>query len=153
MSFITNNHLLQKKVALGFFMAIFFITLDRLLKIISLKQFNFVLISDFLKFNFVKNYFIAFSIPLSGNILNYLILLIIVILIYYLLINRNNSPAITVAFLFITLGAASNLFDRFVYGYVIDYLSLKWFTVFNIADIMIVCSIFFLLIFEYKKIK
>ena len=38
----------------------------------------------------------------------------------------------------IIFGAISNLFDRIKYGYVIDYLDLKYFTVFNLADVMIV---------------
>jgi lipoprotein signal peptidase len=38
----------------------------------------------------------------------------------------------------IILGATSNLADRFQYGYVIDYFDLKYFTVFNLADVLIV---------------
>jgi signal peptidase II len=38
---------------------------------------------------------------------------------------------------FIIFGAISNILDRLIYGYVIDYLELKYFTVFNLADVMI----------------
>ena len=37
----------------------------------------------------------------------------------------------------IAAGAASNFFDRIRYGAVIDYIDVRWFTVLNIADIMI----------------
>jgi signal peptidase II len=45
--------------------------------------------------------------------------------------------------LFIIFGAISNLVDRLKFGYVIDYIDIKYFTVFNLADIMIVvgCSV------------
>ena len=39
---------------------------------------------------------------------------------------------------FIIFGAISNMLDRLKYGFVIDYLDLKYFTVFNMADVMIV---------------
>lgn len=135
-------------MALWSYTAIFFALLDRLLKTLSINDINFAIVGDFLKFSLAKNYFIAFSIPVTGIILNYIILAIVLILIFnYLKTNNNNR----LFFLFIILGAASNLFDRFKYGYVIDYLSLKWFTVFNIADVMIVCSILCLLFFELRK--
>jgi signal peptidase II len=151
MEFIANNKLFSKKMVIWFLLAIFFITLDRFFKIISLKQFNYILIADWLKFSLAKNYFIAFSLPLSGIFLNYLIFFIILILIAHLLINKKLQFSAKLAFLFIILGASSNLFDRLKYGYVIDYISLKWFTIFNIADIMIVCAIFYLLLAEYKN--
>jgi signal peptidase II len=40
------------------------------------------------------------------------------------------------------LGAFSNLYDRLHYGYVIDYFDLKYFTVFNLSDVMIIIGIF-----------
>ncbi|MBU1778489.1 signal peptidase II, partial [Patescibacteria group bacterium] len=49
---------------------------------------------------------------------------------------------------FIIFGAISNLTDRLEYGYVIDYFSLKYFTIFNLADVMIVIGVFCL----FKKI-
>lgn len=37
-------------------------------------------------------------------------------------------------------GALGNLFDRYWYGHVIDFLDLRWWPVFNVADIAIVCG-------------
>jgi len=151
MEFIANNKLFPKKMVIWFLLAIFFIILDRFFKIISLKHFNYILINDWLKFSLAKNYFIAFSLPVSGIFLNYLIFLIILALIGYILIKKGLQNSAKMAFLFIILGASSNLFDRLKYGFVIDYINLRWFTVFNIADIIIVCSIFFLLFLEFKQ--
>ena len=53
-------------------------------------------------------------------------------------------------------GAIGNMIDRFKYGYVIDFLDFKLinFPVFNVADIYVTVSMFFvliLMIFVYKE--
>lgn len=50
------------------------------------------------------------------------------------------------AFFLILTGAMSNLYDRLLYGFVIDYIDLKYFTVFNIADVMICGGVTWLLL-------
>ncbi len=114
---------------------------DRFLKFLAVNDFlnNKKIIGDFFKFNFASNYNIAFSLPITGWCLNVLIILIIFVLIFYLLylFKKQDSKKFSLLLLIIC-GAVSNLFDRFKYGYVIDYFDLKYFTVFNLADVMIV---------------
>ena len=52
-------------------------------------------------------------------------------------------------------GAVGNMIDRFLYGYVIDYVSIGWWPVFNLADVAIVCggAWLFLLILLSKEEK
>ena len=55
----------------------------------------------------------------------------------------------------IIMGGLSNLVDRFIYGAVIDYLTLsvawlRWPTIFNLADIMICLGCFLLLLANQK---
>lgn len=124
-----------------FSLAIFFITLDRFLKIFALSVLQnktIYIINDVLQFQFAKNYYIAFSLPLSGKILNIFIILIIFVLIFLIkkeILKKENYQFFIL--IFITLGAISNLYDRIVYGYVIDYIYLKYFTIFNVADMLI----------------
>jgi signal peptidase II len=129
---------------------IFFIGLDRFLKVFSFnnQDSEFNLLGEILKFNYKNNYNIAFSLPLNGNFLIVLIVLIIIILILLGLFyaKKNQTREATVLFLII-LGASSNLYDRLQYGFVIDYLDLKYFTVFNLADMMIVGGVIYLLFF------
>ncbi len=131
--------------------AIFFIV-DRYFKSLALNQpLNSAkrIIGDIFLFNFTANYNISFSLPLSGIVLNIAILLIIAILIYtifYLIINKNGYGAEIILLTFILFGAISNILDRFLFGYVVDYLELKYFTVFNLADIMIVAGAIILII-------
>jgi signal peptidase II len=91
-------------------------------------------------------------LPLEGLVLNYFIASIIFGLIIYLIkLFKAKRYKVLIALTFIILGAISNLFDRFRFGFVIDYFDLKYFTVFNLADMMITLSIFILLFKEIKR--
>jgi len=140
-----NNKTLQlhiKNIAWCVVLAIFFL-IDRCLKLIALTAPSKIIISNLLDFNFVPNYKIAFSLPISGPWLSVLISGVIAAIFYYLFLNYKHLKNLEfISFLGILLGAISNLIDRFKYGFVIDYLDLRWFTIFNIADAMIsICSI------------
>lgn len=50
---------------------------------------------------------------------------------------RSKSPIVAGAGMLIVGGAVSNFYDRIRYGVVIDYIDVRWFTVLNIADVMI----------------
>lgn len=92
--------------------------------------------------NFIENYNIAFSLPLKGIFLNIFIVLIILGLVRYLFYSLSKNEVWNAIFLLaIILGALNNLADRLKYGFVIDYFDLKYFTVFNLADVIIVAGI------------
>ena len=147
------NKLISKiklqNIAIAFGIAIFFMV-DRYLKIFAQRlvpEAYFKLVGDWLVFRFTPNPYIAFSLRFSGILLNITIILIILGLIYYifyLILNKKNHNLSsferknTIILLTIILfGAISNIQDRLLYGHVIDYLELKYFTVFNLADMMI----------------
>jgi signal peptidase II len=136
-------------------LAIFFLFLDRFLKILSLNNFanrELPLFGDLLKFSLQKNFNIAFSLPLHGLILNFFIGLIIILLIYvFLFFYRKKDFTIAGLLILLIFGAFSNFYDRIKYDYVVDYFDLKYFTVFNIADILIVLSIILLIFFQGKQ--
>lgn len=72
-----------------------------------------------------------------------LVLSIVMFLIYTLLTTTNKL--LQVAFMLMISGAFGNLIDRFVRGYVVDFISVHWFHkyyfyVFNVADILISCG-------------
>lgn len=153
------NKLFSKKytkfIAIILLIAIFFI-LDRYLKFIAINNFqnsSFKIIGDLLSFTFTANYFIAFSLPFSGPILNILIALIIIFLFYYLYYSakQENNKLLTASFLLILVGAISNFIDRVTFGYVVDYIYLKHFTVFNLADVYISCGALLAIISLNKK--
>lgn len=72
-----------------------------------------------------------------------LTLSIIAFLIYMIVKTLRTIPQ--VAFVLMVSGAIGNLIDRFLYGYVIDFISVHWFEkyyfyVFNVADIFVSCG-------------
>jgi len=131
-----------KNIAIALALAIFF-SLDRYLKIAAFNlkvEESKELLGNILTFNFTPNYNIAFSLPLGGPALNIAIItLVILIALIVLFLNISKTPHYLeiICLTFILGGAISNLIDRLNYGYVIDYLYLQYFTVFNLADIMI----------------
>lgn len=147
----------NKKIAVYLLAAIFFVSIDRFLKILALNHFEgreIKLIGDFLTFNFVKNFNIAFSLPVPEFFLFLMIPLIIIALLSYIVVLFRKGEKHNVGLLTIILfGAISNYVDRIKFGFVIDYLDLKYFTVFNIADSMIVLASVFLLFLNFKKNK
>ncbi len=136
--------------------ATFFIS-DRYLKILALSLSAnppIKLINELFSFSFTANYYMAFSLPFSGLLLNLAIVLVICILIYYIIFlikNRKGEKGNTIFLIIILLGAISNILDRFVYGYVVDYLELRYFTVFNLADAMISFGALMLILKNLKK--
>lgn len=146
----------SKKTAILFFLlAVFLFICDRYLKFIALNSSESTnIIGEWLKFNFAKNYYIAFSIPIGGPILEIFISLIICVLFYVALkLAKKGDWLILGTLTIIIFGAISNLLDRFIYSFVIDYIDLKYFTIFNIADSMIVVSACLLLLINIKENK
>jgi len=102
---------------------------------------------------FAKNYDIAFSIQTFINPLILIIPLTIILLYFFVSAIKNKKTEISSALLFIILGAISNLYDRIMYGYIIDYVHIKYFTVFNLADVMICGGILLLIAQSYTLDK
>lgn len=113
---------------------------DRLLKILARGLEGgekLPLIGDILSFEFAQNRFIAFSLPLSGPILNLIIGLIIVALVFFFsraLVQKRKNGLLLIGLGMVIIGALSNLLDRLALGYVVDYFYLKNFSVLNLAD-------------------
>ena len=132
----------NKNMAFWILLAMFFVVLDRFFKFLAAGGYfdkSIPVVGDFFKLDLIPNYNIAFSLPLSGIFLNILIILIIIFLLYELLfLGQRQEWSKVVLLTFIIFGAISNMLDRLKYGFVIDYLDLKYFTVFNMADVMIV---------------
>lgn len=127
--------------------------IDRILKIIALSYITSegaVLIPKFFYFKFYKNFGAAFSLDIPIEII---ILLSLIILFFILFFLKKETVRKIPRYipLFLILGAASNIFDRIYYGYVVDYFSFFNFSFFNIADLMIIFSLGFVLYYYWKK--
>ena len=153
-----NNQIPQKYkkyIAIIFMIAIFFMA-DQYLKHLAVNKFSrqsYNLISNFLTFSFTPNYYIAFSLPISGPFLNIVIALMIIGIFSYLIYSyrQQKNTLFLIGVLLILSGAISNFLDRIISGYVIDYIYLKHFTVFNLADTYIFIGAITTLISLNKK--
>ena len=151
------TYLLEKNNLFCYLIAILIFSFDRVSKIKIIDhqiENNQIYINDFMNFDLVWNTGIGFGLLSSNSNLIYnsttaLICAIIIFIIYLIL----KSSLIDKLFLsFVLGGALGNLYDRFTYNAVPDFIdihykSLHWFT-FNIADIFITAGIIMLLVKE-----
>jgi signal peptidase II len=157
--------MLSKK-KLYLFISIFILFLiDRVSKILILKNFldnssSEIYINSFVNFSLAWNNGIGFGILQIEHTVLYIIISVIItainlMLIYWMLSSSNYLESIFVSI--ILGGSLGNLFDRYYYSSVPDFIDLHyesfhWFT-FNIADIFITIGIIGLVIIDLFKIK
>ena len=94
--------------------------------------------------DYTKNYGAAFGILQNQHILFILISLVVIIVIVS--IKRDIIPLG-----FLLGGTIGNLIDRLYYGYVVDFIDLKIWPDFNLADTSITIGIFLLIIYYIKN--
>lgn len=135
-----------------FLAVVFLFLIDRWLKFAALAGVSRNLIGQLLMFNFSKNFGVAFSLPFSGWPLLVVVSLIVLFLFYFSfkVYRQKDLPHIG-AYVLIIGGAVSNLFDRMHYGFVIDYFDVAYFSILNLADVMIFSGVVWLLFLAYKK--
>lgn len=113
------------------------------------------IIPHFFSFTYVKNTGVAFSM-LSGNLTFILMMSVLVVgVLIYFAKNRESGQLENLCYSMILGGALGNFLDRIFYGYVIDFFAFSLFgfkmAIFNVADILIVCGVFLLIVLELLK--
>ncbi len=156
-----------KKIIVGILILVFVFILDRITKITILNIAEDtgkvdIYVNQFLNFYLVWNKGIGFGLlafdeEFTYNLVTYVIVIINLIIIYLIFSEKGYRSY----FLLVILGGSSgNLFDRFYFNAVPDFIDLNyngfhWF-IFNVADIFITIGIICLIIAElviYKKVK
>lgn len=115
------------------------------------------IVGDFLYLKYVENIWIAFSLPLTWIALKILTVVIILIIFWYYFTEekKKNSKIINISFCLVLAGALWNWYERVFNSKVIDFIWVKYFSVFNFADIYItiwVVLYIYTLIFLNKKV-
>ncbi|MBF0484103.1 MAG: signal peptidase II [Candidatus Omnitrophica bacterium] len=128
---------------LAFVVSLSVVLIDRYTKIIFTKLLSLgeslPVIRNVLHMTLVHNTGIAFGFFKDhGAVFIIIPFIAIVLLIYNIFYYRQNHEALSrgyiLGFSLILGGAIGNLFDRISYGYVIDFIDLRVWPVFNIAD-------------------
>jgi len=117
--------------------------LDRITKIILAGK-------DFFIFNYAENTGAIFGVLKESNSLLIALTLIAIIILFYFIFSLKSFSQ-KLALTLIASGLTANLFDRVFYGFVIDFIDLKFWPVFNLADASVFIGVIFLIFSLYKK--
>ena len=153
-----------KKHLLTFSVIISIFVIDRISKFYAInflenyEEYSFR-VTSFLNLNLIWNEGIAFGLfsfneKLYYNFLTFIISLVIIVIIW-LMIRSDGTEKLS--YMMIIGGSLGNIFDRFIYSSVPDFIDLhynnfNWF-IFNVADIFISMGIILLIYLEIFKKK
>lgn len=136
-------------------LSLFIVAIDQIAKFLVRENFDqqssYELIPGIIELTFSKNTGIAFSLFNSQPLLLTIIVTVInIALIYYVFFHSSEN---NISFGFIIGGALSNLIDRYIFGYVTDFINPVFvdFAIFNLADASLNIGAFLLIISLWKK--
>lgn len=147
---------MKKKI---FIIALITFVIDQIIKSLSLVYLiNIPIIPNILSLTYAKNYGIAFSMLREKRIIIIAISILLISFLIYVLkkdyISKNKDTwLVNIAFGILFGGILGNLFDRIVRGFVIDYINVSFFSIFNLADIAITFGVVLLIIDNIKESK
>lgn len=139
-----------------FIFSLIFVFFDRLSKYFVIKNIKYgdivKILGDFLKFERVDNRGGIFGLFPNGKII-FIVLSIIALIIIFIFLVKFKFNSIYLIFLLslIFSGIVGNLIDRVLYGYVIDFISVKNFPVFNLSDSYITIGVILTILYLWKK--
>jgi signal peptidase II len=135
---------LQKANKILLVTTLVFFLLDRISKelVRNTKPIHF----KYLSINYLTNTGSAFGFFKGNNLFFILLTLVVLLMIYHYRADFLQNKTKTAFTGLIIAGALGNLYDRLIYGAVIDFLDFHFWPVFNIADSCISLGIIFLLL-------
>lgn len=143
-----------------YILTIFLVFLDLFTKYIAKIQFQLSsnILWDFLYFKYVENIWIAFSIWITWILLKVITIVLIIWIFYYYFSEekKKNIKLVDLAFAFVLGWAIGNWYERIFNGKVIDFIWVKYFSVFNLADVFITLWVMLYIIYLFisnKSIK
>ena len=147
----------MNKIAI-FFLLIFLDFISKLLIKNNLTLNQTIELNFYLNIVYIKNYGVSFGL-LSGLVPHWFLIIIgllVTFLIFYLMYFSKDKIE-RLAYFTIIIGAISNILDRSINTYVVDFISLNYksfyWPAFNFADIYITIGIIMLIISFFKKSK
>lgn len=138
--------------------AIVTLFIDQISKVIieTLLRLNeeFIVIQNFFSLHYINNYGAAWSIFDNKIPLIIVFSLFALVIIYHFMYSFQKNKRNTLAFGLVFAGIVGNLMDRWLLGYVRDFLSFNLFgyqyPIFNIADSAIVIGVLLLIVAIFK---
>lgn len=127
--------------------------IDQLIKyFIYANRPDIILIPGYVNIKYAQNTGTLFGIAQGSNNILIISSLIIILLIFIIMRKMDKYSIKRKLWQLILAGGIGNLIDRIFRGFVIDYVSIKFFGVCNLADFCIVIGVVCLVIIEFKNI-
>lgn len=110
--------------------------LDRITKVLAVKlPFSTLMVNENL----------AFSLPLPSSLIATITIVLSVMVVLFFLwqlyFYKDYSTSQNITLGLIVIGASSNIYDRIVYGGVIDFIDIGLYSVFNMADLFVIAGV------------
>ncbi len=133
------------------------VVFDQLIKYFVDKfQPSFVVLNGFINIKYAKNTGGMYSLFENNNFVFIIVSVLILVSLYFIVFKMkkdNICKVENVLWQFVFAGGVSNLIDRIFRGYVVDFIAMKPFGIFNISDALIVVSVCVLLLLYIVKSK
>ena len=109
------------------------------------------LLWDFFYIDYVINYWVAFSFPIYWLLLKLITMILIWGILYYYFFCEEKTRQNKIGYWLLVWGALGNAYERIFLWGVTDFIGVKYFSVFNLADTFLFIWILFLIICTYAK--
>ena len=133
------------------------VVFDQLIKYFVDKfQPSFVVLNGFINIKYAKNTGGMYSLFENNNFVFIIVSVFILVSLYFIVFKMKKDNIFkveNVLWQFVFAGGVSNLIDRIFRGYVVDFIAMKPFGIFNISDALIVVSVCVLLLLYIVKSK
>ena len=123
------------------------VVIDQLTKALAFSLGSFKLL-PFFSIAPVVNTGTVFGFFQGSNLFFILLTLLLLCAVFYFSLKE---PVLSLGFTLIFAGGAGNLLDRLFHGYVLDFLQVSFFSVFNLADVFVVVGVFVNIFLLVKK--
>jgi signal peptidase II len=115
---------------------------------------DIAIIENFFNIRYAENYGIAFSLQLPFYLIFILNISILAFFVLYIKKEVYLEKIISVLSVSLVIsGGIANLIDRAMNGFVVDFISIHKYPIFNLADIFISLGVLFLIVFYGKIFK
>ncbi len=140
----------KKTILIGSIIITIILFIDQLTKFMLFDK-N-IIISEFLEFTFTKNTDPSFGIGSNNIIMTIMVNVVILGLIIKFIKENELEISLLIPLFMVFAGGISNLADRLIRGYVVEFIKINFFDfpVFNFADICIAIGV---ILIGYKIIK
>lgn len=135
-------------------LCIIMVLIDQVIKYyVFMNKPKIVLIPKVLSITYAQNTGTAFGLAQGSNSILMISSIVIILLILFFIFKKTDKYSIKrKLWELILAGGIGNLIDRICRGFVIDYVSIKFFGVCNLADFCIVVGVVLLAILELRDI-